>query len=204
MRLIHLSKTIILLLFPLIYACQNQVSPSKSYSLPPFSEDGIHAVIEIPAGTNLKVEYQSEEQRFLPDTLDGKPRRVDFLPYVGNYGFIPSTLMDETLGGDGDALDVLVLSESVDRGTVMNVKPIATLMLLDDGEIDTKIIAIPVDSTQRIIQATNFQELFLHYGMVKLILEEWFLNYKGPNRTTLLGWQDEVYALEEIKKWTVK
>ena len=192
------------ILLPLLVACQQGATPSASYKLSAFSKDGVHAVVEIPAGTTLKIEYNPRSKRFEPDTLDGSVRRINFLPYLGNYGFIPSTMMDEARGGDGDALDVLVLSESVPVGTVMQVLPIATLLLLDDGEIDTKIIAVPTDTTKRILQVDDFQDLFIHYDVAKRLVEEWFLNYKGANRTTLIGWQDEVYAIEEIKKWSVK
>ena len=39
-------------------------------------------------------------------------------------------------GGDVDAIDVLVLTESVPSGIVLEIKPIAMLKLIDDGEID--------------------------------------------------------------------
>jgi len=164
---------------------------------------GIHAVIEIPAGTNHKIEYNKTTENFDVDTLEGKKRVIDFLPYPGNYGFIPSTYMDVERGGDGDALDVLVISESVPTGTVMNVLPIATLLLKDNGELDTKIIAVPVDSTQRVITATTFEDWLIDYDPAKYIVEQWFLSYKGLGQVELLGWQNEHKALEEIEKWKI-
>ena len=71
-----------------------------------------------------------------------KDRVVNFLPYPGNYGFIPSTMMSESAGGDGDALGYFSdFAESMTTGTVLEVIPIAALMMVDGGEIDTKIIA---------------------------------------------------------------
>ena len=43
---------------------------------------------------------------FIIDKKNGEERIVQFLPYVGNYGYIPSTFSDPEEGGDGDALDV--------------------------------------------------------------------------------------------------
>lgn len=175
------------------------------YHLPAFDEENrLQAVIEIPAGTNLKNEYRPERNRFLPDSLNGQLRYVDFLPYPANYGFIPSTKMSESEGGDGDALDVLVIAESLPLRTVLPVIPIATLRLSDDGELDTKIIAVPADPSRQVIQATNYQDFAIRYDAARQIIEQWFLSYKGVGRTKLLGWNDEKYALREIRRWALE
>ena len=81
-------------------------------NLPTYTEQGINVVVEIPAGTNHKIEFDKKNKKFVVDQKNGKDRIIDFLPYPGNYGFIPSTYMDPAVGGDGDALDVLVIGES--------------------------------------------------------------------------------------------
>lgn len=174
------------------------------YAQPAFTDSGIHAVIEIPAGTNHKIEYNLETKQFEVDVVDGKKRVIDFLPYPANYGFIPSTMMSKEKGGDGDALDILVISESQATGTLMDVKPIAALELLDGGEVDTKIIAIPIDSSLQIIKAQNFETFLIQYNGAQRIIENWFLTYKGLGKMELVGWKDETYALNLIKKWSKK
>ena len=173
-------------------------------SLPAFGEKGVNVVIEIPAGSNHKIEVNKSSGIFENDQINGKDRVINFLPYPGNYGFIPSTLMDESVGGDGDALDVLVISESLPTGTVLEVIPIAALMMIDGGEIDTKIIAVPVDSTKRVIQATDFEHFMIDYNMAQNIIQDWFLNYKGLGIVKMKGWFNEKYAMEEIRKWEIK
>ena len=111
------------------------------------------------------------------DIKNGKERVIDFLSYPGNYGFIPSTLMDEELGGDGDALDILVIAESLETGDTISVIPIGTLLLNDSGELDTKIIAVPADPKKQVIQATDYQTFTVKYNMAQRIVENWFLNY---------------------------
>lgn len=182
-------------------ACQSSGPNFDIYKLPALTEQGVNAVIEIPAGTNYKIEYLPEAGTFELDQIDGKDRIIDFLPYPGNYGFIPSTLMDEARGGDGDALDILVIGETEATASVVEVLPIAALLLNDDDAIDTKIIAVPLDEGKRIIKATNFQDFLITYDAAKQIIENWFLNYKGFGRTKLIGWEDEAYAQQEIKKW---
>jgi inorganic pyrophosphatase len=170
--------------------------------LPTFSKKkALQAVVEIPAGTNHKLEYNYDLKKIVIDSIDGKERIIDFLPYPGNYGFIPSTKMDKKRGGDGDALDVLIISESQASGSVMEIVPIGVLLLKDSGEIDTKIIAIPFEEEHRIIKVKDFKGFSSKYSEAKQIIEDWFLNYKGKGRVDLYGWKDEKAALLEIKKW---
>jgi len=194
----------ILLLSLLIFcACQTEpkVNPMEVKAL---GAKGIHAIIEIPAGTNQKIEFDYASESFKVDQKDGKDRVIDFLPYPGNYGFVPGTLMDEAKGGDGDALDILVIAESLPTGTNIEVIPIAALELLDRGELDTKLIAVPVDSTLRIIQATNFEDFMIEYNIAQTIIKDWFLNYKGLGVVEMKGWKDDVFARSEVEKWKTK
>jgi inorganic pyrophosphatase len=198
-------STVILLLF-LLHACGQSPSsgleqPRNPYAEPSIEGESLNVIVEIPAGTNHKIEYRPEEG-FLNDTqANGEERIINFLPYPGNYGFIPSTLMEEARGGDGDPLDAMVLSEGVPTGTKLAVKPIAALLLRDQGEIDTKIIAVPVDSSLAVFPVDNFLDFALQHDAARSILELWFLNYKGPNSTELLRWEDEDYAWREVRKW---
>lgn len=161
-------------------------------------------VVEIPAGTNLKIEYDKGARQFKPDQVDGQDRVIQFLSYPGNYGFIPSTLMDEERGGDGDALDVLVLGPARPTGSVMKAIPVGTLMLRDRGEIDTKIIAVPFEEGDRVMPVNEFEDLLLEYDPVRRIVEEWFSHYKGFQQVEFLGWEDEKYAWKEVEKWLVE
>ncbi len=190
-------------LFFLNCAC-SPISTVDYYAIPTFTNNGINVVIEIPAGTNHKMEYQQESNTFENDVIAGQDRIIEFLPYPANYGFIPSTLMDKEKGGDGDALDVILIAESLPTGTVIEAIPIATLRLNDNEETDTKIVAIPADPTQQLIKVENFVEFMIEYDAARLIIQEWFLSYKGMGATSLLGWEDDIYAINEIKKWQLK
>ena len=185
-------------------ACTSFESSQNMMTLPTQGENGINAVIEIPAGTNHKIEYNKDKKSFENDEINGETRMIDFLPYPGNYGFIPSTLMDVGQGGDGDALDILVLGESLPTKSLIATRPIATLLLRDQGEIDTKIIAVPADPAFQIMEISNFQDFLIRYDAAKRIIESWFLNYKGSNTIELIRWEDETYALKEIERWKIK
>jgi inorganic pyrophosphatase len=173
-------------------------------ALPSFAASGnLQGVIEIPAGTNTKYEYNKQLLQFQPDIRDGQVRRVDFMSYPVNYGFIPSTCMDKERGGDGDPLDVLILAEHLPTGSVVEVQPIGLLLLKDLGELDHKVLAIPVDPTKRIIRATNWAEFQRDYSAFRHIIELFFLYYDGMGTMALLGWADEKIAIEEVKKWQI-
>ncbi len=200
---LHSWLFMLLFLFSLA-SCKNIGGKIDYESLPAITENGgVNVVVEIPAGTNHKIEYKKEKEVFENDLENGQIRMIRFLPYPGNYGFIPSTYMDPERGGDGDALDILLIAESVETGQVVEARPIAALRLNDSGEIDTKIIAVPLDPEKNLIGAENFVEFLLEYDSAKRIIEEWFLNYKGLGTTELLGWEDEAYAMDEINKWSV-
>lgn len=92
------------------------------------------AVVEIPRG--CKTKYELDKQTGML-TLD----RVLYtsMQYPASYGFIPRTYSE-----DGDPLDVLVLcSEDVYPLTLVKCYPIGVLSMIDDGEKDEKIIAVP-------------------------------------------------------------
>ena len=185
---------------------EEDVTPSASkevlpdYGIAPLrdKQGDITAVIEIPAGTNHKYEYNYESKKYVCEIRNGKPRVVKFLPYPGNYGFIPGTLMDQERGGDGDALDVLVLSESIPQGRVIGIKPIATLKLIDKGEEDHKIIAVPTNKELNVLNVTSFEDLS---GPVKEIIKTWFTSYKGPGKMKFQSWESDSATYAEIEKW---
>jgi inorganic pyrophosphatase len=182
------------------------IQPSVNFDIvPTFSLSGqLQMVVEIPAGTSRKNEYSRILNSFPADVKEGKDRIIDFLPYPGNYGFIPSTLMERSKGGDGDALDVLVLSQHNEVGSVLAIIPIAILNLVDNGELDSKIIAVPYNADHQIISATSYGELVQDYPNIKRIVELWFTSYKGADVVEFINWEDESHALTSITKWLVK
>jgi inorganic pyrophosphatase len=91
------------------------------------------AIVEIPKGSKVKYELDK-------DTGLIKVDRILFssVHYPANYGFIPKTYCE-----DNDPLDVLVLGqESIHPLSIMIAKPIGLLKMLDEGEMDDKIIAV--------------------------------------------------------------
>jgi inorganic pyrophosphatase len=92
------------------------------------------AVIEIPRGSRNKYEVDHETGRVYLD-------RVLFtsMVYPTDYGFI-----ENTLGLDGDPVDVLVLLEyPLFPGVGVSVRPVGVFNMSDEAGIDSKVIAVP-------------------------------------------------------------
>ncbi len=99
-------------------------------------ENDFMAFIEIGKGGKVKYELDKETGLIKFDRL-----LYTSMVYPANYGFIP-----RTLGGDGDPLDVLVLtSEPLIPGVLVECRPIGMIIMVDDGEQDEKIIAVAKD-----------------------------------------------------------
>lgn len=162
------------------------------------------AVIEIPAGTNAKVEYDKDLRLFNTSLRNGKERIIDFLAYPANYGFIPSTYSDPANGGDGDALDIMILSSTLKSGDIVEFIPIGMIKMIDAGEEDFKIIGVPARRELRTIQAENYQQLYENYPGALNILENWFSNYDLEDDTVIQGWGDETDAIKEIERLRLK
>jgi inorganic pyrophosphatase len=96
----------------------------------------INVVIEVAQGSSpVKYELDKDSGAVFVDRFLGTA-----MHYPCNYGFIPNTL-----GGDGDPLDVLVISPlAVVPGSVIRARPIGVLMMEDEGGMDEKILAVPV------------------------------------------------------------
>lgn len=168
------------------------------------ASNNLNMVIEIPAGTNKKIEYDYPSNTFKIDLIDNKERVIDFLPYPGNYGYVPSTNMNVDQGGDGDALDIILISQSIGTGTIIEVIPIGIILLSDSGENDSKIIAIPANKDLRVINADNYINFSNDYPAIKDIIKLFFLNYKKNNPVKFISWGDEKKAVEQITKWSLK
>lgn len=192
----HLKSCLILIIAFLFQGCYVAKNP---IGLTTFSKSGhVNCIVEIPAGTNKKIEFNKNTKKFKIDSLNGNERVIEYLPYPGNYGFIPSTNANAAQGGDGDPLDVLVLCESLPTDTHLEITPIAMLKLLDEGQADFKVIAIPANPELQTLTATSLIEFSKKYKQALTIIEIWFANYNPSDSVKILGWADEKETLNEI------
>ncbi|MCA8942766.1 MAG: inorganic diphosphatase [Planctomycetes bacterium] len=157
----------------------------------------VNAVIEIPTGTNAKWEVDKSDGSLRWEIKNGKPRVVQFLGYPGNYGMIPRTLLAAEEGGDGDPLDVIVLGEPLPRGTVIPVRLVAVLRLLDGGETDDKLVAVRDHTPFATVR--DLDDLRARFPGVTEQLEGWFTSYKGPGEIVANGFADAAAAMQVLR-----
>jgi inorganic pyrophosphatase len=107
----------------------------------PLNPDGtLNGYIEISRRDSTKWEFRiplnrRDIDRTLPAELGGYPI---------NYGFVP-----QTISYDGDPTDILVLGPPLDGGLTVSGKILAVMRMMDDGDLDSKIVVTPVDGSGR-------------------------------------------------------
>jgi inorganic pyrophosphatase len=95
----------------------------------------VNALIEIPEGSKSKYEIDKKTGLLKLDRVI-----YSSFHYPVNYGFIP-----QTLGKDGDPLDILVMcSEAIQPLCLVEAYVIGNMQMIDTGLIDDKIIAVAV------------------------------------------------------------
>jgi len=137
-----------------------------------------HAIIEIPSGSNEKWEITKDGKKIQREFNNGVPRTINYLGYPANYGFIPQTLVSFDQGGDGDAVDVLVLGQKLEIGSMVKIRIIGMLSLKDGGFIDNKVIGVLHDSNLS-SQISSIGDFEKSYPGLLTIVKIWFENYKG-------------------------
>ena len=168
----------------------------------PVNLDGtVNAVIEIPAGTTAKYETTKDTGMLELEQKNGKPRFVQYLGYPCNYGLIPRSMLPKSKGGDGDPLDVCVLGPTVPTGSVVKARPIGILTLLDNGEIDDKVILVMQSGP--FAKVSSLADLDKKFPGVTTILQTWFTSYKGYGKDGKLqltspGFKGRAVAIKTI------
>lgn len=191
-----------ILVLILLHACGNPDKPEQPAFKPTdflrgiaaFTSDSLtNVVIEIPAGTNEKWEVNKETGQIEWERVNSDSFRiVDYLAYPANYGFVPQTLLPETTGGDGDPVDVFVLGTSIARETIISVRIVGIIHMLDDKESDSKLLAVEAKNPD--FNVNSYEMLVSEYPGVVDIITLWLTNYKGPGRIEIHSVQDEKQA----------
>ena len=139
----------------------NQVLTPGSY------QDGtVNTVVEIPEGSFLKIEWDRKRAAFMLDRVEP----AIFAKPV-NYGFIP-----QTIDGDGDELDTLIVcDEPIPTGVWLKAKIVGLLKFDDGGEMDHKVVVVPVDDRNTGDSINSLEDLGERW---KQKIEHNFTHYK--------------------------
>jgi inorganic pyrophosphatase len=149
----------------------------------------INALIEIPQGSRAKYEVDKDTGLLILDRVI-----YSSFQYPVNYGFIP-----QTLGQDGDPLDILVLcSQAIQSLCIVEANVIGNMQMIDNGELDDKIIAV-ASKDPSVNHITKMDELPQHF---LLELRNFFEQYKvlENKKVEIDNFQDKAIACSIIEE----
>jgi len=125
----------------------------------------VNTVIENSKGSRLKIEFDEKLDNFVLDRV-----HQTHLGSPAEYGFVPSTL-DE----DGDALDVLLISDDpMPMGLVVRTRVIGVMYMVDSGEVDNKLVGVPADD-KHYEDIQTIEDVSEHW---KKAVQHYFEHYK--------------------------
>ncbi|KAF1772469.1 P-loop containing nucleoside triphosphate hydrolase [Phytophthora cactorum] len=159
-------------------------------------------IVEIPKGIAHKMEVNKEEKYnpIMQDTTHNGTRGRDYLygvPFF-NYGLLPQTWEDPSVkdqsgnGGDNDPLDVIeVGTKQLPMGSVNPVKILGSIELVDQGEVDHKILALSLADADadKINSVSDLQSV--KPGVLDALVD-WLKKYKIPE-----GKSENVFSQEK-------
>lgn len=151
------------------------------------SRQVVDVFVEIPRGSRAKYELDHKSGHIRLDRV-----LHSSVHYPADYGFV----MD-TLGGDGDPLDALIIvEEPTFPGCVVPARPIGTLFMRDGKGEDEKILTVPAGDP-RFDEIRTLKDLAPHW---RKEIETFFATYKTleKDNTEVRGWHDEKAAWRVI------
>jgi inorganic pyrophosphatase len=150
----------------------------------------VEVVIEIPRGQRNKYEVDHETGRIRLDRMLFTSTR-----YPADYGFI-----EDTLGGDGDPLDVLVLlEEPTFPGCLVTARVIGMFQMTDEKGPDDKVLCVPASDPRM----EHLQDITDVPEFDRLEIQHFFEVYKDlePGKSVEGShWSDRVSAEAEVER----
>lgn len=135
------------------------------HDIDPGTKNEMTTIIEINRGSKNKYEIDKATGLI---ALDRAMYTSQDYPF--DYGFVPQTLWD-----DGDALDVVVLTTyPLFPGILVRVRPVAIINMIDAGESDAKIVAVPCEDP-RFDEILDLKDVNKH---TMKEIQHFFLTYK--------------------------
>ncbi|KAL9251129.1 Soluble inorganic pyrophosphatase 6, chloroplastic-like protein, partial [Drosera capensis] len=147
-------------------------------------------IVEIPKESSAKMEVATDEL-YTPVKQDTKKGKLRYYPYNinWNYGLLPQTWEDPSFSndevdgafGDNDPVDVVEIGEKQRKiGEILQVKPLAALAMIDEGELDWKIVAIALDDPKASL-VNDIDDVDKHFPGMLTAIRDWFRDYKIPD-----------------------
>ncbi len=153
--------------------------------------DEFNVIIEIPMNADpIKYEVDDETGALFVDRF-----MTVAMYYPTNYGYVPNTL-----SGDGDPVDVLVVTPyPLQPGVVVTCRAVGILKMEDEAGVDAKVLAVPIDKVL---------PMYSHWKKVEDVnpmrlqaISHFFQHYKDLEQgkwVKVLGWEGPEAARKEV------
>lgn len=163
-----------------------------------YAPDIVPAMIEVSRGSPNKYEVEKETGQLMLDRV-----LHSAVYYPGDYGYIPQTLC-----GDGDPLDILIVHTAetgthgcLDPGIMVNCRVLGVMDMEDESGHDEKLIAV-IANQKSMDHMSTLTDVPEH---LRQEIQHFFENYKllemkkgKPKWAKVLGWGDKEKALEIV------
>ncbi len=159
------------------------------HDIPSGTREEMNVIVEIPKFSKNKYEIDKATGIIALDRVMHSSQDYPF-----DYGFVPQTLC-----GDGDALDVvLVTTYPLMPGILVKARPVAIMDMIDGGEEDNKVVAVPVDDP-RMDDIKDLTDLNTHFAKE---MTHFFETYKKiQNKEVKIGaWSGKDAAMTAFDK----
>jgi inorganic pyrophosphatase len=160
------------------------------HSVPSDLGDNLYQVIiEIPRGSKVKYELDKKSGLLKVDRI-----LYSSVVYPANYGFFPRTYAE-----DNDPLDCLVfMSEPVVPLSILTVRVIGVMPMIDQGEPDHKIICVCANDPD-FANITHFNQLATHVinAMMRFFMDYKALEHKAVSVDSPSGPEEALRIVQE-------
>lgn len=183
------------------------ISPWHDIPLATSQAGVFRMLVEIPKMTKSKFEVATKEEGnpIAQDIKKGKLREYHG-PIFWNYGMFPQTWEDPEhehpdlkVKGDNDPLDVVEIgSEVLECGAIVKVKVLGVLAMIDDGELDWKVIAIR-DNDPKAHELNDINDVEQKCPGTVSGIREWLRWYKTPDSKPLNTFGYDERALDRTQ-----
>jgi inorganic pyrophosphatase len=161
--------------------------------VPTWAEDEgvVYMIVEINKGTITKYELVTETGQLKVDRVG-----YSSLAYPFEYGAVP-----QTLDGDGDPIDIMLVNttEKLVPGCLIEARVIGLMEMMDDGEVDDKVIAVP-NNDKRFDHIKDITDLPEYFFKETKYYWEHYKDLKKENIVQVKEFKNKAAAIKTIKE----
>lgn len=121
----------------------------------------------------------------------GENYKSGYMSLIGNLGYLVDKNQDST--------QVLVISQRIAPGTIVNYNPFGVLIVGDNDENEHIIVATTPNEIYTSVEIKDLSDLSIHFGYIKRMIEQWYIGMSGLGGGKVIKWESKKYITEISK-----